>query len=41
MKAVISHRIYMDCSAELQEAIDKELTYAIPYAQPTRSTPSD
>ena len=24
MKAVISHRIYMDCSAELQEAIDKE-----------------
>ena len=34
MKAVISHRIYMDCSAELQEAIDKELTYVIPTHNP-------
>ena len=34
MKAVISHRIYMDCSAELQEAIDKELTYVIPSHNP-------
>ena len=34
MKAVISHRIYMDCSAELQEGIDKELTYVIPSHNP-------
>jgi len=34
MKAVISHRIYMDCSAELQNKIDKELTYAIPTHNP-------
>ena len=34
MKAVISHRIYMDCSAELQEQIDKELTYTIPAHNP-------
>lgn len=34
MKAVISNRIYMDCSAELQQKIDKELTYAIPSHNP-------
>ena len=34
MKAVISHRIYMDCSAELQDKIDKELTYTIPTHNP-------
>lgn len=34
MKAVISHRIYMDCSAELQERIDRELTYTIPTHNP-------
>lgn len=34
MKAVISHRIYMDCSEELQEVIDKELTYTIPSHNP-------
>ena len=34
MKAVISNRIYMDCSAELQQKIDKELTYAIPTHNP-------
>jgi superfamily II DNA or RNA helicase len=34
MKAVISHRIYMDCTAELQDKIDKELTYAIPTHNP-------
>tara|TARA_R110000744_G_scaffold25222_3_gene62764 strand:+ start:7036 stop:8319 length:1284 start_codon:yes stop_codon:yes gene_type:complete len=34
MKAVISNRIYMDCSAELQAKIDKELTYAIPTHNP-------
>ena len=34
MKAVISHRIYMDCGADLQEKIDKELTYSIPTHNP-------
>jgi superfamily II DNA or RNA helicase len=34
MKAVISHRIYMDCSPELQDSIDKELTYSIPSYNP-------
>ena len=34
MKAVISHRIYMECSADLQEKIDKELTYSIPTHNP-------
>ena len=34
MKAVISHRIYMDCSDELQERIDRELTYTIPSHNP-------
>tara|TARA_R110000822_G_scaffold305042_1_gene430534 strand:- start:9762 stop:11045 length:1284 start_codon:yes stop_codon:yes gene_type:complete len=34
MKAVISNRIYMDCSPELQQKIDKELTYAIPTHNP-------
>ena len=34
MKAVISHRIYMDCSADLQEKIDRELTYSIPTHNP-------
>ena len=34
MKAVLSNRIYMDCSAELQSKIDKELTYTIPSYNP-------
>ena len=34
MKAVISHRIYMECGADLQEKIDKELTYSIPTHNP-------
>ena len=34
MKAVMSHRIYMDCPAELQEQIDRELTYTIPAHNP-------
>ena len=34
MKAVMSHRIYMDCPAELQEKIDRELTYTIPAHNP-------
>lgn len=34
MKAVISNRIYMECSAELQQQIDDELTYAIPSHNP-------
>jgi superfamily II DNA or RNA helicase len=34
MKAVISHRIYMDCTEEVQEKIDKELTYTIPTHNP-------
>ena len=33
-KAVISNRIYMDCTPELQQKIDKELTYAIPTHNP-------
>jgi superfamily II DNA or RNA helicase len=33
-KAVISNRIYMDCSPELQHSIDKELTYMIPSHNP-------
>ena len=28
-KAVLSNRIFMDCTPELQDAIDKELTYKI------------
>ena len=35
MKAVISHRIYMECDDRLQEHIDKELTYTIPSHNPT------
>jgi superfamily II DNA or RNA helicase len=34
MKAVISHRIYMECGSDLQEKIDKELTYSIPTHNP-------
>ena len=34
MKAVISHRIYMECSSDLQEKVDKELTYTIPSHNP-------
>jgi len=34
MKAVISHRIYMDCTADLQEQLDRELTYTIPTHNP-------
>jgi len=34
MKAVLSNRIYLECSPELQEKISKELTYTIPAAMP-------
>ena len=34
MKAVISHRIYMECDDRLQEQVDKELTYTIPSHNP-------
>ena len=34
MKAVISNRIYMNCTPELQRDIDAELTYAIPTHNP-------
>ena len=34
MKAVISNRIYMNCTDELQQQIDKELTYTIPSHNP-------
>jgi hypothetical protein len=34
MKAVISHRIYMDCTDELRDKISKELTYIVPPPQP-------
>mgnify|MGYP005991621819 CR=1 FL=1 len=34
MKAVLSHRIYMDCSDELRDKISKELTYIVPPSQP-------
>jgi superfamily II DNA or RNA helicase len=34
MKAVLSNRIYMDCSSELQRDLDKELTYLIPSHNP-------
>lgn len=30
MKAVLSNRIFMDCTPEVQQSIDKELTYKIP-----------
>tara|TARA_X000001382_G_scaffold12215_1_gene8119 strand:- start:5090 stop:6373 length:1284 start_codon:yes stop_codon:yes gene_type:complete len=34
MKAVLSNRIYMDCTADVQDKIDKELTYLIPSHNP-------
>jgi len=34
MKAVLSNRIYMDCTPELQRDLDKELTYLIPSHNP-------
>ena len=34
MKAVMSHRIYMDCPADMQEDLDRELTYTIPAHNP-------
>ena len=34
MKAVLSNRIYMEVSPELQKSIDKELTYKIPTHNP-------
>ncbi len=34
MKAVLSNRIYMEASTELQQSIDKELTYLIPSYNP-------
>ena len=34
MKAVLSNRIYMEASTELQQSIDEELTYLIPSYNP-------
>tara|TARA_R110001592_G_C13142784_1_gene747463 strand:+ start:12 stop:1295 length:1284 start_codon:yes stop_codon:yes gene_type:complete len=34
MKAVLSNRIYMECTQETQESIDKELRYLIPSHNP-------
>ena len=34
MKAVISNRIYMECTAEFQDKLDRELTYTIPSYNP-------
>lgn len=34
MKAVLSNRIYMSCSRELQEKINNDLTYAVPNPKP-------
>ena len=38
MKAVMSHRIYMDCPADMQEDLDRELTYTIPAVSYTHLT---
>ena len=35
MKAVLSNRIFLECNAELQNSIDKELRYIIPSHNPT------
>ncbi len=35
MKAVLSNRIYIECSNEYQEHLDKKLTYSIPPRRPT------
>ena len=35
MKAVISNRIYLQCTRSMRESIDKELTYLIPSHNPT------
>ena len=34
MKAVISNRIYLQCTASMKKEIDKELTYLIPSHNP-------
>jgi len=34
MKALISHRIYLQCTPELREKINKELTYIVPNPNP-------
>tara|TARA_A100001015_G_scaffold250368_1_gene288759 strand:- start:1494 stop:2777 length:1284 start_codon:yes stop_codon:yes gene_type:complete len=34
MKAVLSNRIYMDCTSSIKEKIDRELTYTIPAHNP-------
>ncbi len=35
MKAVLSNRIYIECTNEYQQYLDKELTYSIPPRRPT------
>ena len=30
MKAVLSNRIYLDVTPEIQDELDKELTYVVP-----------
>ena len=34
MKAVISNRIYLQCTSSMKQSIDKELTYLIPSHNP-------
>ena len=35
MKAVLSNRIYIECTNEYQEYLDNKLTYSIPPRRPT------
>ena len=39
MKAVLSNRIYLDCTPEVQEALDAELTYVVPPKNPRDLVP--
>ena len=35
MKAILSNRIYLECTNEYQSYLDEELTYSIPPRRPT------
>ena len=39
MKAVLSNRIYLDVTPEIQEELDKELTYVVPPKNPKDLVP--
>ena len=39
MKAVLSNRIYLDVTPEVQEELDKELTYVVPPKNPKDLVP--